>query len=235
MRLTSWLGALLVLGALATRGAAAPPCAVPQSPRDVNPNAKPSPYNGTSTSSVVVSVSPTEDSLQFRPRNGGAVQTLVRCGQHYHVPVETVQGCAGEIEVITPPGKTPGPGQWIEVHTVYAPRVTKPCENPEGLGCCEGQPVLVRGFSAKVVHGVGNGPILTPAGRPLAEWSGSNTGPDAKPGDCKPVAAAWSFRLTCNAPGITEAQLDQSFPRGAQGARAVQGGPRVSKDLILVK
>jgi hypothetical protein len=229
------LAACLMFAALATRGAVAPPCAVPQSPRNVNAKAYPSPYNGTSRDSMVVSVSPSQDSVQFRPRPGAPVQKLVRCGQHYHAPVETVQGCAGETEVITPPGKTSGPGQWIEVHTVYAPNATPHCENPESLDCCLGQPVLVRGFSAKVVAGAADGPILTPGGRPLAEWSGSNTGPDKDPGDCKPVAAAWSFRLACNAPGITQAQLNKQLPRGAQGARPLQAGPRVSKDLTLVK
>jgi hypothetical protein len=215
----------------------APPCEVPQSPRNVNPEATPSPYLCTVTDSLV-SVSPLQDYVELRARPGMCAQKLVRCGQHYHTPVENVQGCPGETDLMPLSGNTPGPGQWIEVHTVYAPEVKTQGCNPEKLDCCVGHPVLVLGFSAKVVIGTVDGPILTPTKGLLAEWSGSNTGPDATVGACKPVAAAWSFRLTeqrCVPPGITQTQLKNHFPGGAQGARELQAGQRISTDLVLVR
>jgi hypothetical protein len=244
------LGAPLLLVALATRGAVVappaaappavtppvvePPCAVPQSPRNVN-RAAPDPYCGRSNNSMVVSLSPSQDSGRFRLGPGPCVQPLVQCGQHYHAPVENVQGCPGETNLLPMVGNTPGPGQWIEVHSVYAPEAkTSGCDR-EQLDCCVGHPIVVLGWSAKVVAGTANGPILQPTSGARAEWWGSNTGPDATAGACKPIAAAWSFRMTCSAPGITQAQLSSHFPTGVQGARALQGGPRVSKDLSLVE
>jgi hypothetical protein len=246
---SAWLGACLLLVALGMRGAAAAPpavgppvstpgCGVPQSPRNVNPMATPSPYLCTVNGSLVT-VSRSQNSVVLRARPGACAQSLVRCGQHYHAPVENVQGCPGETVLMPLSGKTPSPGQWIEVHTLYAP-VAKPrgtCD-PEKLDCCVGHPVLVLGFSAKVVADNVDKPILTPTTGPLAEWSGSNTGPDANVGDCKPVAAFWSFRLT--QPGcvgvrvVTQAQLTKNLPDGAQGARDLQEGQRISKDLVRV-
>ena len=243
-----WLGACLLLVALGTRGAAAPPpavgtpvsapgCGVPQSPRNVNPVAMPSPYLCTVNGSLV-SVSQSQDYVDLRARPGTCAQRLVRCGQHYHAPVENVQGCPGETVLNPLSGKTPRPGQWIEVHTVYAPEAKTHGCDPEGLDCCVGHPVLVLGFSAKVVAGTIDRPILTPTTGPLAEWSGSNTGPDTTVGDCKPVAAFWSFRLTqprcVGTPGITQAQLTRHLPGGAQGARDLQAGQRISRDLVRV-
>ncbi len=245
-----WLGACLLLVALGMRGAAAPPpaaatpvssppCNVPQSPRNVDPVATPSLYLCTVNGSLVSVIGPSQDFVDLRARPGACAMRLVRCGQHYHAPVENVQGCPGETVLMPLSGKTPRLGQWIEVHTVYAPEVKPPgtCD-PESLNCCVGHPVLVLGFSAKVVAGTLDRPILTPTTGQLAEWSGSNTGPDAARGDCKPVAAYWSFRLTqprCAAPGITQAQLTRHLPGGAQGARDLQAGPRISKDLVLVR
>ena len=234
------LGAVLLLLALAAGGAVTPPCPAPQSPRNINPRAVPSPYNGRSTHSIVESVSPSQDEVRYWPRGAaGPIETLYRCSQHYHVPVEDVQGCAAETEVITPPGtppaRVPAPGQWIEVHTAYASdKPPVPCPDPESLDCCKGKTVLVLGFSATVAVGGGDQPILTPPSRRLAEWSGSSTGPDKEgPTACKEPAAAWSFRLGCNFK-VGEAQLGKHFPGGPQAARAVQGGARVSRDLFLV-
>lgn len=234
------LSGVLLSMALAAGGAVTPPCPVPQAPRNVNPRAVPSPYNGRSDHSIVVSVSPTGDEVRYQARVPGApIETLYRCGQHYHVPVEDVQGCAAETEVVTPPGAppsfVPAPGQWIEVHTVYASdKPPVPCPDPESLNCCKGKTILALGFSATVAAGGGDQPILTPASRQLAEWSGSNTGPD-KPGPtaCKETGVAWSFRLGC-AFKVGETQLRNRLPGGPQAARAVQGGARVSRDLFLV-
>jgi hypothetical protein len=247
-----WLGACLLLVAMGMRGAAAPPppagpavgppvsapgCGVPQSPRNVNPTTTPSPYLCTVNGSLV-SVSQSQDYVDLRARPGVCPQRLVRCGQHYHAPVENVQGCPGETTLMPLSGKTPGIGQWIEVHTVYAPDARRTGCDPEGLDCCVGHPVLVLGFSAKVVAGTLDRPILTPTTGALAEWSGSNTGRDTNVSDCKPIAAFWSFRLTqprcVGVPGITQAQLTRHLPGGAQGARDLQAGQRISKDLVRV-
>jgi len=249
-----WLGACLFLVALGMQGAAAPPaapavgtpvstqgCGVPQSPRNVNPLATPSPYLCTVNGSVISSISRLQDYVELRSRPGACAQRLVRCGQHYHAPVENVQGCPGETDLMPLSGTTPRVGQWIEVHTLYAPAARTPgsgCD-PEGLDCCVGHPVLVLGFSTKVVAGNQAPPILTPTtGRQLAEWSGSNTGRDTNVSDCKPIAAFWSFRLTqprcVGVPGITQAQLTRHLPGGAQGARDLQAGQRISKDLVRV-
>lgn len=246
---SAWLGACVLLVALGMRGAAAPPpaatssvteppCGVPQSPRNVNPGT--APFLCTVTSSLV-SVSSSQDTLELRARPGVSCgQRLFRCGQHYHAPVENVQGCALETVRLTP-SNPPPPGQWIEVHTLYAPdrKLYSGGCDPEKLDCCVGHPVVVLGFSARVITGSTDRRILTPTTGPLAEWSGSDTGPDTTGGACKPVAAFWSFRMIqpgCVAPEITQAQLRRFFPRyGPQEARALQAGPRISKDLVHVQ
>lgn len=236
-------GVVLLLLGLSVGGAAPLPLPCPnyQSPRNVNPNAKPWPYNGRSDRSIVVSISPSQDQLQYRPRETAAEETLYRCGQHYHVPVEDVQGCTGEAEVITPPvsppGKEPAPGQWIEVHTAYSSnRPPSDCADPESLDCCTGKTVLVLGFSAKVAEKGDNLPILTPESKRLAEWSGSSTGlkyPKESPTDCK-GPAVWSYRLGCTFK-VNQTQLAQRLKGGPQAARPLQGADRVSHDLYLVK
>jgi hypothetical protein len=226
------MGTVLSLVALAAGGAVTPPCKVPQSPRNV------ASYDGASDQSIVLSISESQKTLTYRPRGSTAEpETLYLCGQHYHVPVEDVQGCAGEAVVTTPPATAapwvPAPGQWIEVHTVYSSAPPKPPCNPESLACCTGKTNLVLGFSAKVVSG-GSTPILTPPARKFAEWSGSNTGPDnLRPTDCKETAVEWSFRLGCT---FTVGQNQLKYlPGGPQGARALQGGiSRVKPDLFLV-
>jgi hypothetical protein len=259
------LGVLSLFAALAAGGAPPPSttcqaCAPCQSPRDVT--------QGRHTSdSLVVSVSTDQKQVWIRGRQA----PLVFCGQHYHAPVENVQGCRGETALISAPpqdgsGRAPDPGQWIEVHTVYAPEVKPNCQAWQSLDCCGGvstqDPALVRGFSARVVASRAGTPapgqpttpgqpilIPTPSQGPLAEWLGSNTGPDSsdKPGECKPTPAWWSFRLTsCDSPfTVNQAALDASFgchqqagaksgKCGWQGARELQAGPRVSSDLWRV-
>jgi hypothetical protein len=266
-----WFGTLLLFGALA-RGGAQPPqqaCDPWQSPRSVK-------TDHTVRESIVVDVRPDQKEASVQ-EPGKPTRHLVLCGQHYHAPVENVQGCAGETDVISAPparaGDPPSAGQWIEVHTVYAPRVDAECDRYkyQTLGCCLGvtahDPALVRAFSAKVAPGP-PGPVVpatglpalirTPAGRPLAEWSGSNTGWEAIPGECLKTPVIWSFRLVsdCNVPfriartdleGFSCPQPDStcqpSDPKckkeaiqkcGWQGARSLQAGPRVSTDLRRV-
>ena len=258
------LGVLSLFAALAAGGA--PPlslstcqaCGQCQSPRDVR-------QGQPGSVSIVERVSTDQKQVWIRGRQA----PLVFCGQHYHAPVENVQGCTGETTLISAPppdgsGRAPDPGQWIEVHTVYAPAVRPDCQDWQSLDCCVGvsaqDPALVRGFSATVVAGRAGRPapgrpttpgqpilIPTPDRGPLAEWFGSNTGPDDKPGECKPVPALWSFRLTdCVRQFLVyQTDLDASFgchkkagaksgKCGWQGARELQGGPRVSPTLIRI-
>lgn len=223
----------LVAAALALPAAAekpAPTCANPQSPRVIDPKAIPSPYDARSRKSIVSH--PTAESLVYTPRAGGRPQTLHRCGQHYHFPIENQQGCKG-VPAPRLDGKTgkPGPGQWIEVHTVYAAKARTGGCDPETLDCCLEAPFVVRSFEAKVIPLGLIGPIVPPPGRPLAEWSGSTTGREDKPGECKP-AAQWSFRLGC---GFTVSVGQLSRFHHFDPARPLQTGDRISRDLTLVE
>jgi hypothetical protein len=164
-------------------------------------------------------------------------QVLHLCDQHYHVPVENIQGCPNEKQGTPPPHGTPAPvGQWIEVHTVYALEVDSSPNCADGpdknLACCKKPPFVVRGFSAKVTPP--SGPF-TPPRQPdtglLVEWTGSNTSPDDSTG-CKPLPAQWSFRLGCQFE-VSQNQLDPHFYE-AHGARPVQPPNRVSPDMTLV-
>jgi hypothetical protein len=225
VRMTIRLGAVLLITIPSARGAAVEhACSIPQSPRNIDRQAQPSPYDATSHSSIVKVLTP--DTIEYTPRAGGTPTTLSRCGQHYHLPIENLQGCTGEIT----PGKEPKPGSRIEIHTVYAAKVGHDGCNPETLECCQAEPFLVRAFSAKVAATGPDEPILPPPGLPLAEWSGSTTAPDRVPDECKP-AAQWSFRLGCDF-SVSAAQLRRF--KHADPARHVQHGPRLSKDLTLV-
>ncbi len=218
-------GAALLICALSARGSdEGLTCSNPQSPRKIDLQAHPSPYDGVSHTSIVKVLTP--DSIAYTPRAGGPPQPLRRCGQHYHLPIEDPQGCPDEIT----PSPEPKPGNRIEVHTVYAFKVRTDGCDPETLGCCEAGPFLVRAFSAKVTAMGTDEAIVPPAGFPLAEWSGSTTGPEKEPAQCKP-AAQWSFRLGCDF-AVSEAQLHRF--KHADPARPVQESPRVSKDLTLV-
>ena len=226
-RNTGRLGGLLVM-LLAVPATAQPVCSNPQSPRNLDPEACPTPYDKISRFSIVEPIG--EDSILYWPRAGGAPSKLFRCGQHYHFPIETPQGCEGELSPPLEDEATPRPGQWVEVHTVYASKVRRDNCDPETLACCETGPFLVRAFAAKVTAEGMNEPILPPSGRPLAEWSGSTTGRESQPGECKP-AAQWSFRLSCEFT-LSREQLHRF--KHADPARPVQTGDRLSKDLTLV-
>jgi hypothetical protein len=163
---------------------------------------------------------------------GGQATTLHRCGQHYHCRIENLQPeCPGQIakEVGTPPlcGQPPDDG-WIEIHTVYSPRVRHDGCDPESLNCCLDSPVVVVAYHARVKPGAVTVPVPVQWGPPVAEWSGSNTGPDDFPGACKPVQARWSFTLGCDFK-VTWGQL-KAFHH-PEPARGLQPQERLSSDL----
>ena len=215
-------------------------CSIPQSPRNIQ--AYPFPgglYDGKRPDSFVTDV----DGAKTIKYKG---QTLLRCDQHYHVPVENTQGCPNERSGTPPHDGPPPPDQWVEIHTVYSPQIkdAPECKDPvdQNLSCCLGEPKVVRGFSAKVENTPGlksgsgqkpgEGPINPANGRPLAEWTGSNTGgPVDCPGPCKDVQAEWSSLLTCEIT-VTQHQLEQLGH--AHAARCPQLPPRLSDDLFLV-
>ncbi|HET9210260.1 MAG TPA: hypothetical protein VFR03_07670 [Thermoanaerobaculia bacterium] len=209
-----------------------PTCPSPQSPRNVNPRSRPSPYFLTSNNSIVSDATP--ESLVYLPRSGGPGQKLLRCGQHYHYPIENPQGCPRDVvsskSAVSAEAGPVKPGDWIEIHTVYAAKVRSGNCDPETLDCCEEGPFLVWAFEAKVTKDGRGGPIVPPSGRPLAEWTGSTTGREDKPGECKPEAL-WSFRLGCDF-RVSEAQV-RAFHHH-DPARPLQPADRVSRDLTLV-
>jgi hypothetical protein len=230
-RIVAWSAVLLLaaVAAVAARGdTAGAYCANAQSPRDLDRAATPSPYQLAAGASFI---KPAGTRLAvYLPRPGGAPQTLHRCGQHYHLPIENPQGCENEAPAAAE--APPPPGTRIEIHTVYAANpVPPPGCDPETLACCTEGPFLVRAFSATVKAGGGDGPIEPPDGLPLAEWSGSTTGAEAEPGECKP-AAQWSFRLGC---GFTVSEAQVKRFRHPDPARPLQSGDRVSRDLTLVQ
>jgi len=223
---------LTISGAPLAAAEEGPTCSNPQSPRNLDPKSRPSPYFLTSTNSIVSDA--TSESLTYLPRSGGPAQKLMRCGQHYHFPIENHQGCRRE--TTSKPGAISGEeatvkrGDWVEIHTVYAAKVKSEGCDPQTLQCCEEGPFLVRAFEAQVTRGGRGGAILPPPGRPLAEWSGSTTGPEKEPSECKP-AALWSFRLGCSFK-VSEEQLKEFHH--ADPARPLQPADRVSRDLTLV-
>lgn len=228
MQTSVLLAVSLALFGVSLAAAQGPTCSNPQSPRNVDPKSRPSPYFLTSNNSIVSDATP--ESLVYLPRSGGPSQKLLRCGQHYHYPIENRQGCPRESASRAGEASPVKPGDWIEIHTVYAAKVKSGGCDPESLECCEEGPFLVRAFEAKVTRDGQGGAIVPPPGRPLAEWSGSTTGPDKEPGECKP-AALWSFRLGCSF-RVSEKQLE-AF-RHHDPARRLQPADRVSRDLTLV-
>lgn len=213
--------------ALPAAAAEGPVCLDGQSPRLVDPRAEPSPYQLVGVDSFLARAD--DETTVYLPRPGGPEVTLHRCGQHYHFPIENPQGCGGETGEYGE-GK-PGPGSRIEIHTVYAANDEHPRDcDPETLACCTTGPFLVRAFSATIAERGGDGPISPPAGRPLAEWSGSTTGAESRPGECKP-AAQWSLRLGC---GFTVSAAQVERFHHVDPARPVQQGERLSRDLTLV-
>jgi len=201
-----------------------PPCPSFQSPRRLER------FDQRSTTSIVESGAD-EFWIYYTPRTGGERQKLLLCGQHYHCHIENVQTCNGNIPSGGEHCEPHAPGDWVEIHTVYAAAVGTGC-NPETLECCTKAPFVVRAYHAQVTAG-GNrsDPLPAPWQPPFAQWTGSNTGWDV-PGQCKPLEAQWSFSLGCGL-RVSQAQLSR-FQHG-DSARVLQGGVRVSKDLTRVE
>lgn len=161
---------------------------------------------------------------------------LLRCDQHYHFPIENQQGCPGEPPPAAKAAPTPVPGDWIEVHTVYALQVRSDGECADhldhDLACCTTPPFVVVAYNAKVGVTGPVDPVIkppTPYVKLVSEWSGSTTGTD-DPTKCKPIPAQWNFALGCEF-GVSRNQL-QIFPK-AHAARPLQSGNLVSPDLTL--
>lgn len=222
-------GSLLVALAAAGTGQQ-PSCPNPQTPRNLDP--KVSGLYDKVTRSSIVNWAPPAQSVEYRARPECAPQKLLRCGQHYHFPVENTQGCQGEARSrnAARAAAEPQPGDLVEVHTVFASKVRASGCDPVTLDCCEKGPFLVLAYAAKVTAGGAAVPIVPPTGRPLAEWSGSTTNEDAVPGECKPPAE-WSFRLRCDFT-INQAQLREL--KHPDPARPLQPCDRLSRDLAHV-
>lgn len=175
-----------------------------------------------------------KDTIIYTPP-GGTATRLRRCGQHYHCRIENLQpDCPGQVarEVGTPPlCAQPSVDSWVEIHTVYAPKVRGQGCDKETLNCCEGLPVVVKAYHARVMAGGQNEPVPVLWNLPAAEWSGSNTGPDDYPGGCKPIPARWSFTLGCGFK-VTWAQLAPFHH--PEPARGLQPRDRLSTDLAEV-
>lgn len=233
------LSSVLALCALAAHAAEAPACRN-QSPRNINPHASPPPFDGTSTESIVRHNDFT--TVVYRPRGGGREQTLHLCGMHYHRAPENDQGCrkAGS-RPETAGGGAARAGDLVELHYAYAASIkTEGCDFRH-LDCCVDMPYLVYAEQVNVVDPsdpAASGPHRwrLPGGRPqpqrFAEWTGSTTGPDKQPGECKPEAQ-WSFRLDCGTM-IDPLTLAILFGPEGQDARPLQTGDRLSRDLFLV-
>jgi hypothetical protein len=224
---------VLLLALSIPAAAQQPNCPNPQSPRDLNPATVPLPYDLTSRQSIVDWVPPAKE-VQYRARRDCAPQTLHYCGQHFHAPVENLQGCKGEpkIRLTTDEvAKEVKPGDLVEIHTVYAAKVRPFADcDPVTLSCCEEGPFLVIAYSATVTAGGKEEPIVAPNARPYAEWSGSTTNDDNKPGECKPPAQ-WSFRMGCDFT-VSEGQLKAL--QHPDPARPLQACNRLSRDLTRV-
>jgi hypothetical protein len=225
---------LVALALLVARGYSQSSC-INQSPRDLTLNrpANGEPpvlgldYNYRSGTPLVI---PVDRTVQYQG------QTLHICDQHYHVPVENLQGCMDEKVGKPPDHGAPPVGQWIEFHTVYALVVDSAAGCAEGpdrdLACCRTPPFVVRAFSAKVAAPQPSAPpVIQPDKGLLAEWIGSNTSPDKDPGGCKPLPAQWSFRFGCE---FTVSQSSLEHGMHAHGAREVQPPKRGSPDLTIV-
>jgi hypothetical protein len=195
-------------------------CRTPQSPRDVDP--KTAPYDDRSAVSVATDLG--WSTLTYTPRGGAKPETLYLCGQHYHVKPENRQGCPQ--------------GDLLELHHVYAAKLKEgPCDFYH-LSCCAARPILVLAEQVRKVDPTKEkvtGPLWrnpeASAKAQRAEWSGSTTGPDTKPHECKPEAQ-WSFLLGC-AGTIDPLTLGAMYGKGDQ-SRGLQPPNRLSKDLTLV-
>jgi len=227
--------ALLLLAPATAQPQSRGPC-VDQSPRQVQfdmtretPPAQGEDYNFSSTVplAAIAPGEPKEITYQQHP--------LERCDRHYHIPVENTQLCPGERKL--PPTssgnkKEPGPprpGDWVEMHTVYAAEVSTTGEcatfGDHALRCCLKPPFVVLAFSAQVQD-----KDFVPPPAAVAEWFGSTTGEDDATG-CKPTPAFWHFNLGCQAT-FTPAFLEHiGHPHSA---REPQSPNRVSTDLTYL-
>ena len=221
---------LLLSVAFCLRGTAQPasgqqPC-TNQSPRRLEK------FDERSKTSVV-SQGP-DDTIFYTDGRAGVPQRLTRCGQHYHCGIENYQpACVGQVPTVRPvfECKPVRPGQWVEIHTVYAAKVSeKPCD-PETLECCAEPPFVVMGYHAKVAASSFAAPVPVMWGPPSAEWLGSNTNAD-KPEECKPITAEWSFTMGCGFT-VTEGQL-RTY-RHADTLRMLQPPARLGHPLVLVE
>lgn len=239
------LAVLLAAGAFSLQGSAAQPaakakaaatcggCANCQSPRVI-------PASIPDVPTSIVRPGPDDASVYYTQER--EPKRLLRCSQHYHCAIENHQSCNSRSAVAAHPPATcrpPQAGDWVEIHTVFAPTVGTRCGgNYESTDCCEGEPKIVLAYQARVTSDVLPGPVPVywgpvpgpvPAfwGTTAAEWSGSTTGPDKSPGECKP-AALWSFDLGCN---FTVSIGQLALFTQPEGARGIQPPDRLSRDL----
>jgi len=213
------------------------PC-INQSPRTVNfdqtrtsPPAQGLDYDFVSrTPLVAIPLSPPTDTITYQRLE------LHLCDRHYHVPVENVQGCPNEKKDLRGADKKANelgplpPGQWIEVHTVYAAEVSKDEKCKEGydhgLKCCTAPPFVVLGYSAQI----GDSDHL-PGPGDVTEWVGSATSEVAS--RCNPVPAQWRFALGCKTT-LTPEYVERSIGGEAHSARRLQTPNNLSSDLAFV-
>jgi hypothetical protein len=226
------LAIILLGGALSLQGSAQPAGSPDQTCKNQTPRVL-GKYNLELAQPTVVR-GKNDNTIVYKPP-GGKPTTLRRCSQHYHCRIENLQPeCDGQeaSEIGRPPlCSQPMQGSWVEIHTVYAPRVLGQGCDPESLNCCVGEPVVVKAYHARVNPGLQSRDVPVLWDLPAAEWSGSNTGPDDYPGGCKPVAARWSFTLGCNYT-VTWGQL-KTFHH-PEPARGLQPPERLSSDLAKV-
>lgn len=236
MRLTLVAAVLVVLTScsLAERQ---PACPNPQSPRNIAP--QDDPYDQRSRISIIKEWR--DDGLVYAPRAGGPEQILKLCGAHYHWAPENDQGCLRDAASARSSGPRARAGDHVEVHTVYASKVKEGDCDFRYLDCCLEGPFLVLAEQLAVIAAPSDSGAAAPEswrssdrwpGRQLAEWSGSTTGHEDVPGECKPPAQ-WSFRLDCNGQ-IDLDTLQQIFGDSGQEPRELQRGNRLSRDLTLV-
>jgi hypothetical protein len=230
----SWLSLIVFLLTLATaalaQSAPVPPC-VNQSPRNLKfdptqlgPPAQGDAYNFVSKDPLVDTAN--ADKIIYQRHE------LELCDRHYHVPVENTQGCPSENVDKRPGGSgPPPPGQWVEVHTVYASAVDRTGECAVGhdhdLKCCAKPPFVVVGYVALIADH-----DSLPSSTNHAEWSGSAT-KENEVTKCNTVPALWHFGLGCDT-RLTPATLAQKVGGNPHKARDVQGPNQVSSDLTFV-
>jgi hypothetical protein len=226
----------LFLASLTTTGLAQPAqICINQSPRQVtfdlkrlDQPAQGKDFNFVSGTPVVNADSLTPVKVHYQGRN------LELCDRHYHVPVENIQHCAADERVDQRPDHTgpPRPGQWIEVHNVYALEVSHEgvCEtgHDHGLVCCAKPPFVVVGYSARIDTTA----TVPPTATNFAEWAGSATSEDPAT-LCNSTPAEWHFGLTCST-RYTQQSLQDNVGGAPHKARVEQPPNRISSDLTFV-